>query len=199
MNIQKAVAAKFCVLAVLIAIAALLSAGAFAQENKTLRKTTGSTLEIRTYVEIPEATEPCTPAECEWFKQLREAGNAAQLKDDGNSIRKYVLLFAEGLEKSYRVPLPDRPPQNLIAGRRLSPSKFLSAMRNGTVELLVEIRADGSVGDINVAKGLSKELDQLAIYNARQSIFLPAVKDRVFIPAWHRMDTKFFLASPRYR
>jgi hypothetical protein len=166
---------------------------AVCQEPKTVKKTTGPNLEIRTYVEIPEATEPCSPQECEWWKQLREAGNNLQKKSDEKSRKRFDRLFVEGLEKSYRVPLPDRPPQNLASGPQRSLATVGKAIEKGTVEFSIEIRADRSIGDIKVVKGVNKVLDQFCVQNAREGIFLPAVKDHAFVTDWQTRQSTFFL------
>lgn len=161
------------------------------QETKTLTKRTGSDLTIGTYKEIPEAAEPCTPAECEWWKQIREAGNNLLRKGDDKSKKKYVLLFVEGMEKTYRVPLADRPPQLLVSARPTQPAQDIRP-KNGKVELSVEVRADGSVGEVKVVKGLRSDMDQHCIQPQRQSIFLPAVKNYAFVTEWQKAACTFW-------
>lgn len=154
------------------------------QETKTIRKNTaGSSLVISTYVEIPEATEQCAPAECDWWKRLREAGNNLQRKGDEKSTRKFVMLFLEGIEKSYRIPLKDRPPQVLISPKS-APLNPGVRMKNGEVAVSVEFRADGSVGEIKLVKGLRSDMDERCIQAARQNIFLPALKNGKFVTDW---------------
>jgi|CXWL01.1.fsa_nt_gi hypothetical protein len=165
-----------------------------AQQTKTEKRIRGSVLEVGGFMEIPHATEPCNQSECEWFRQLREAGNRAQRNRNEKSTKKYMLLLVEGLQKSYRVPLADRPPQKLVDGPSPLPGNFWRAMRDGTVELSVETRADGSVGDVIVVQGLNKDLDQLSVSEIRQSIFLPAVRDRVFVTDWLKTRRTFFVA-----
>lgn len=153
------------------------------QETKTVRKDGGSVLAISIYKEIPEATEQCAPAECEWWKQFRDAGNDLQQKGNEKSNRKFVMLFVEGLEKSYRIPLKDRPPQVLFSVRP-APLNPGVRMKNGKVALSVEFRADGSVGEIKLVKGLRPDMDERCVQATRQIIFLPAVKDGVFVTEW---------------
>lgn len=173
---------------------ALCGGNVFCQEKKVSKTTSvGNTVSVatKTYTEIPEATEPCTPAECEWWKQLRQAGNDLQKKEDEKSKRRFVLLFAEGLEKSYRIPLKDRPPQ-FLAGESVQIADLMKPMIingtrvpkrkiNGEVVLSVEYRSDGSVGEIKIVKGLDPEVDNRAVQAARQTIFLPAIKNGVFV------------------
>jgi hypothetical protein len=160
----------------LFLIATALVIEAAGQESKTVTKISGSGAEVHTYRKIPEATEPCLPAECEWWKRLRQAGNELQRKGDDKSQRRFVTLFVEGLENSYRVPVKDRPAQPLTFG----PMVRVSGV-NGTVQLSVEFLADASVGEVSVIKGVGKAIDQSCIQSARQILFLPAIKDGLFV------------------
>ena len=54
----------------------------------------------------------------------------------------------------------------------------------GAIELSIEYRADGSIGEIKILKGLDKEMDSYAVQAARQNIFLPAIKDGAFVTDW---------------
>src|SRR5947208_10526778 len=92
----------------------LMTALASAQDTKTRRTTSGSSVSVFTYKEIPAATEPCTSEECDWWNRLREAGNKLMRKGDEKSRNVFASLFVEGITKSYSVPLADRPPQLLF-------------------------------------------------------------------------------------
>jgi hypothetical protein len=163
----------------------LITASTSAQETKTRTTTTGSEVSVTSYEEIPAATEPCTFAECDWWNRLREAGNKMLRKGDQESKSVFASLFVEGIEKSYRVPLADRPAQGLSpAPMCLQPSDLPAKQRTGTVRLSVEQRADGSVGEVKVVNGLRPEADRRCIQAARNVIFLPAVKDRQFVTQW---------------
>jgi hypothetical protein len=136
------------------------------------------------YPEIPEATEPGAPEEYEWWERLRKAGDDLQKKQDEKTKKRFYLLMYEGQEKAYRIPLKDRPPQTLVSGR-MDPKKIIT----GIVVLSVEYRADSSVGDIQVIKGLSPEVDESVILATRQSVFLPAIKNGAFVT--HRENAEF--------
>ncbi len=194
MNIQEIFLSKRIVTNLAIYGLVVVAAGGgkvLCQESKTVKKSTGSSLVISTYKEIPEATEPCTPLECEWWKQMREAGNDLLRKGDDKTKKKYALLFVEGIEKAYRIPLADRPPQPLVTQRpATSPRDIIP--KNGKVELSVEVRADGSLGEIKVVKGLRSDMDQSCVQSKRQSIYLPAVRDRVFATEWQEATCSFW-------
>lgn len=164
-------------------------------QEKTIRSQRGSTVLVSTYNEIPEATEQCSQEEKLWWDSLRKAGNALQKKMDAKSQAKFAVIFAEGLEKGYRIPLKDRPPQALLLGRVVFPDVVLARARTmgleGSIELSIEYRADGSIGDVNVVNGLDKEMDRYAVQAARQNIFLPAVKDGAFVSAWRSGAVRF--------
>jgi hypothetical protein len=160
----------------------LMTALASAQDTKTRTTTAGSVVSVFTYKEIPAATGPCTFEECDWWNRLREAGNKLLRKGDGKSRSVFASLFVEGIEKSYRVPSDDRPPQVLID--RPVQIADLPIKPNGTVRLSAEYRADGSIGDIKLLNGLGSEVDKRCIRAARNVIFLPAVRDRKFVTEW---------------
>jgi len=163
----------------------LMTAHASAQDTKTRTTTAGSVVSVDTYKEIPPATEPCASAECDWWNRLRDAGNKMLRKGDQKSKSVYASLFVEGIERSYRVPLQDRPPLALsVAPMCLQPSDLPVRQRNGTISLSVEHRADGSVGEVKVVNGLRPEADRRCIQATRNIIFLPAVKDRQFVTQW---------------
>ena len=115
---------------------------------------------------------------------MREAGNKLLQKADQKSSRAFATLFLEGIEKSYKVPLADRPGKFLFYGQTVQISDLPAQQRNGTVRLSVEYRADGSVGEIKVLSGMGTKVDQRCIQAARSVIFLPAVKDRQFVTEW---------------
>lgn len=168
----------------------LMTAHASAQDTKTRRTVSGSSVSVWSYEEIPAATEPCTSEECDWWNRLREAGNKLLRKGDQKSSRAYASLFVEGIVKSYKVPLADRPSKVLFFAQPVQTD--LPSKRNGTVRLSVEHRADGSVGEIKVLSGLGTQVDQRCIQAARNVIFLPAVKDRQFVTEWQTPEFKFF-------
>lgn len=169
-------------------------------QDKSIKTYRGSTVLVSTYNEIPEATEQCSQEEKQWWDSLRKAGNDLQKKMDQKSQTKLAILFAEGLEKAYRIPLKDRPPQVLLPGKVVFPDLLVARARakglKGTIELSIEYRADGSIGDVKIVKGLDKEMDGYAVRAARQNIFLPAIKDGAFVTDWRSGGLKF--STQRY-
>jgi len=172
----------------------LMTALASAQDTKTRTTTAGSTVSVFTYKEIPEATEPCTPEECDWWNRLREAGNKLLRKGGGKSEKVFASLFVEGITNSYSVPLEDRPSQVLvdppvqIADLPLKP--------NGTVRLSVEYRADGSIGEVKTLSGLGP-VDRRCIQAAMSVIFLPPVRDHKFVTQRQKAEYKFYAVEAR--
>ena len=164
-------------------------------QDKTITTNRGSSVLIRSYNEIPEATEQYSPEENQWWDSLRQAGNEFLKKLDKKSQAKFAVLFSEGIGKGYRVPLKDRPPQVLDSAKPAFPASLLARMRtyrrHGTIELLIEYRADGSVGDVKLVKGLDKEMDSYVVQAARQNIFIPAIKDGSFVTDWRKGEIKY--------
>jgi hypothetical protein len=172
----------------------LMTAPASAQDTKTRTTKVGSSgISIMHYTEIPAATEPCTSEECDWWNRLREAGNKLLRKGDQKSSSAYASLFVEGIVKSYKVPLADRPGKVLFS--RPVQIADLPLKPNGTVRLSVEYRADGSVGEIKVLSGMGTRVDQRCIQAARSVIFLPTIKDRQFVTEWQTPEYKFHAAG----
>lgn len=169
-------------------------------QQKTLTSYRGSTVVISTYNEIPEATEQCSQEEKQWWEGLRKAGNDLQRKMDKKSQTKLAVLFAEGLGRGYRIPLKDRPPQVLLSGKVVFPDLLLTRARikglKGSIDLSIEYRADGSIGEIKILKGLDKEMDGYAVRAARETIFIPAIKDGTFVTYWRSGGLKF--STQRY-
>lgn len=161
------------------------------QKVEQVKKITGSSIRLFSVEEIPKASEGCAPAECEWWGQLRDTGNDLQRKPDTKSKRRFVTLFLLGLERAYRVPIRDRPSQALFIARPALLGHGLPK-KNGIVSLSVEVRSDGSVGEVNVLKGLRSDMDESCVHAQRQSIFLPAVKDRVFVTDWQKAECRFW-------
>ena len=57
------------------------------------------------------------------------------------------------------------------------------------MELSVEYRADASIGEVQVKKGLGWGLDEDAVQAARHCVFLPAIRDGAFVN--HVGEVKF--------
>ena len=169
------------------------------KKEKRIVSHDGSTVEIRTYTAIPEATEPCAPAVCDWWNQIRRANadlNLGYQKRNEKSIlaarNRYFVLLYEGQQKGYRVPLKDGPPHALVLGFAAHPYVAKKARINGEVVVSIEISNDGTVGDPRVTKGLGWGLDESAIQAVRQAVFLPAIKDGAFVAHQSTMKFTFF-------
>jgi TonB family protein len=69
--------------------------------------------------------------------------------------------------------------------RRLRPAYPESAARaeaEGTVDVLVDVRADGEVGDVQIARWAGFGLDEITVATVRQMHFFPAMKNGSPIP-----------------
>lgn len=190
----------FCLIAISASALSVSAQDPTKSSNKEMRIVSreGSTVEIRTYTAIPEATEPCAPAVCDWWNQIRRANadlNLGYQKRNEKSIvaarDRYFVLLYEGQQKGYPVPLKDRPPQSLILGMPAYPYIAKKNRINGEVVLSIEISNDGTVGDAQVTKGLGWGLDESAIQAARQAVFLPAIKDGTFVAKQSTVKFKF--------
>ncbi|MFY9622453.1 MAG: energy transducer TonB [Pyrinomonadaceae bacterium] len=184
---------------VIIALAAFPSPGVrvSAQSKKTVvttRTSSGTSVTLKNYEEIPEGTEPSTPEEAEWWKKVRKTGNDLQ-KNGGEKTRsKFFQLLAEGLQKRYRIPLKDRQPQVLESGNVVYPELARLVRTHkivGTVGFVVEYRADGSVGEVKIIKRLKLGLDESVVRAQFQQVFLPAIQNGAFVTAYREAEIRF--------
>jgi len=147
---------------------------------------------IREYHDIEEATEPCTPEECQWWNQVRTIGNALNEKDDKRLKARFLVLLHEGRQKSYRVPVKDRLPQVLgDFGRPAYTLEFYSGKVSGSAAVSIEYRADGSVGEVKIVKSLGLGIDEGLMRGFRKSVFLPAVENRAFVTSLYTITVEF--------
>jgi TonB family protein len=175
----------------LLAIVPSARSGIF-QSKTVVTTTSAKTVEVKTYKEIPEGTEPCTPEESEWWKQLRKASNDLQTKGDEKSKTRFALLLYEGQQKAYRIPVKDRPAQMLVGARVRHSEMVWTKKINGTVVLSIEYRADGVVGDVRLIKGVGFGMDENVIQAKREALFLPAVRDGAFVTDWQKAEITFY-------
>lgn len=95
---------------------------------------------------------------------------------------KYSELLREGQEKSYSPPIGEHAgPITLYRGIPRYTEQARHKDISGQVNLRVEFRADGAIGDVQVMSGLGYGLDENAVKAIRQMIFLPAIKDGAFL------------------
>lgn len=160
----------------------VLAASALGQAPTDSEKARTAALRMLHSREVPEATLPCTPEEARWWQDLRQAAKAVQDTRGGRKEKdKFLRLLQEGQEKSYQVPIPNRRAMVLS---RVQPGYSEAARRRlvkGSMALVMELRPDGFVGEVEVVQGLDPDLDQNAIEAARRTVFLPAVQDRKFV------------------
>ena len=132
--------------------------------------------------EVPDATLPCTMDETQWWLDIQESARQVQKTRGGKKEKqKFFDLLQLGEDKSLQPPIVDIKPVVLA---KFEPQYDEDGRRrkiNGNVVMLVELRKDGFIGDVQVRKGLTPGLNQKAEEAARRTIFLPAVKDRKFV------------------
>ncbi len=56
-----------------------------------------------------------------------------------------------------------------------------------------EFRSDGKIGEVKVVSGLKDGLDEQAIKATRETLFLPGVKDGMFVAVWMPLWVEFNL------
>jgi TonB family protein len=165
-----------------IVLLLVLTGGALTQSPTESDRARKSALQMARGHEIPAATLPCSPEEAKWWEDLRAAGKAVQeTRGDKKEKEKFLRLLQQGQEKSYQPPIPD----NRVIVLSKTPPRYSEAARRkmirGTVAMVVELRPDGFVGEVEIVQGLDPGLDENAAEAARRTIFLPPVKDRKFV------------------
>jgi len=177
----------------------VITSGAFAQS--TPAQTDSDRAEKRALEglrrrEIPEATLACTAYEARWWSDLRSAGAAVRNTIGGKKeAKKFLGLLAEGQAKSYQPPISDRGVTLLNQVPLASTKESRQQNISGELALVVELRPDGTVGEVKIVQGLGYGLDETAKEAARQMTFLPAVKDRKFVS--FRMPMTMSVATRR--
>jgi TonB family protein len=165
----------------------LLSGSAWAQSSDSNRAAQQALNALR-HREIPEATLPCTTEEREWWNKLRAAGEAVRKNmGDESDTRKFHKLFAQGIKESYQPPIENRGPTILYQVPFRPTEESRKKKISGALALTVELRADGTVGEIKIVQGLGHGLDESATEAARRIVFLPTVKDRKFVTVYSPM------------
>jgi TonB family protein len=161
---------------------------------------------------IPEATKPCSPEVAKWWQDIRAAlmdvveyrrshptRRGSEIKEFDKRVKaaraKLLALVKEGQEKSYGPPIEDSAnPIILYAGRPDYTERARENNTMGKIDLHIEYRADGTVGEVKVIEeGLKDGLNEKAIEAMRGTLFLPAVQNGVFTTVWKRAYVEFNL------
>jgi len=142
--------------------------------------------------EIPEASLSSSTPEAEWWSELRAAGKAIrESRGAKKESDRFIKLIKDGLEKSYQAPIPNRGATVLWKAVPEYTAEARSKQIRGSVALAVELRPDGTVGEVIIAQSLDPGLDQVAVNTALKLVFLPMVKDRKFVSSMMPMTMSF--------
>ena len=174
---------KIC--AVLVPLTLIMSSAAVAQSQTDADRAAQQAVKAVHSHDVPEASLPCSPDETKWWSDLRAAAKAISTSRAGKSeTEKLMRLIKEGIEKSYQIPVPDHYAIVLWRALPQYTEEARRKMAKGSVALAVELRPDGTVGEVKVAQSLDSSLDKVAIESARKLIFVPAIKNRKFVSVW---------------
>jgi TonB family protein len=196
---ETSMAQTFTACCKILFLSLVITGGAFAQSTPSQTDSDRAEKRAREGLrrrEIPEATLPCTADEARWWSDLRSAGAAVRSTMGGKKeTKKFLGSLAEGREKSYQPPIPDRGVTLLHQVPFQSTEESRKKNVSGSLALVVELRPDGTVGEVKIVQGLGYGLDEKAAEAARWMIFLPAVKDRKFVS--FRMPMTMSVATRR--
>jgi TonB family protein len=181
-----------CQICLLVLFVMACSAVGLAQSQTDADRAAQAAVKAVRSRDIPEASLPCTADEAKWWNDLRMAGKAINPARAGKSETENLMkLIKEGVEKSYQIPVPDHYAIVLWRAVPQYTEEARNKKINGSVALAVELLPDGTVGEVKVAQGLDPGLDKIAVETARKLIFLPAIKNRKFVPVWSPMTMSF--------
>lgn len=112
--------------------------------------------------------------------------------DIATAVEKYRQVLAEGRAKAYQAPIADAVQPVIF---HISAPGYTEQARknkiNGTVSMQAEFRSDGTIGEVKVVSGLKDGLDEKAIKAVRETLFLPSVKDEMFVTVWKPLQVEF--------
>jgi TonB family protein len=132
--------------------------------------------------QIPEATLPCSPEVKAWWDGVRAAAEAVQhSRGDQKDRKRFAQTLAEGATKSFNPPIPERKPFYLSITKPAYTEDGRRHRVTGIIMLRVEYRADGTIGEVTALNSLGYGLDEAAIAAARKTVFIPAVRNGVFV------------------
>ncbi len=100
---------------------------------------------------------------------------------DSAETKRFRKLLEQGQKESFQPPITNRGAAILYQVPFRSTAESLKKNITGSLALTVELRPDGSVGEVRIVQGLGYGLDESAAEAARKIVFLPAVKERKFV------------------
>jgi TonB family protein len=156
--------------------------------------------------EIIDAKRREKPAQTAWYyahppgsrtdqeRGLRKKEFDKLEADIATAVERYWQALAEGQVKSYRAPIEDSAhPIVLYAGVPRYTEEARKNKVQGRVSMQAEFRSDGKIGEVKVVSGLKDGLDEQAIKVTRETLFLPGVKDGMFVTIWIPLSVEFNL------
>jgi TonB family protein len=107
------------------------------------------------------------------------------------ATRKYLGVLKDGRDKAYTPPILPRRFLVLYTARPNYTELARRKKTGGDVRLRVELRSDGTVGDVSIVSGLGDGLDENAIKAVRRTVFLPQVGKGGFQTVFSPMEVSF--------
>jgi TonB family protein len=122
-----------------------------------------------------EATEPRSELENRLFAGKRSYTLSVNMPNLNTATGSWIIHFAERAPGTEHSPIA--APEIVSKFDPAYPSDLIHDGVQGTVILTATIRADGSVGDISIAKSLDPRLDQNAAEALSRWFFRPALRN----------------------
>jgi TonB family protein len=109
------------------------------------------------------------------------------------ATRKYLDALKDGRDKAYTPPILPRRFLVLYTARPNYTERARRKKTAGDVRLQVELRSDGTIGDVRIVSGLGDGLDENAVKAVRQTVFLPQIGKGGFETVSRPMEVSFNL------
>ena len=122
-----------------------------------------------------ETTEPRSDLEKRVFAGRRSYGLLVNMPNLNTTTGSWIIHFVEREPGSAQSPIA--APEVVKKSDPAYPGELMQDGIQGTVILTAIIRADGSVGDIVIAKSLEPRLDRNAAQALSRWLFRPALKN----------------------
>jgi TonB family protein len=125
-------------------------------------------------------------------RELLPPKKLTELNDAIKSTReKFSGLLREGAEKSYRVPIADRRPLIMQSAMpRYTPEARRWKIK-GVILASAQFLADGTIGEVEIKRGLGYGLVESAVDAIYRLPFLPAIKDGRFVEFSQTIQVEF--------
>jgi TonB family protein len=132
-----------------------------------------------------------TGAGCEVSTYLIGNRRPAMGTQLAENVQNITPIVASPQPISLECPVPFGYPHVIQAAQVFTPQIAVRGNKGGTVLVLIDLRADGTVSDAHIQKSPSDDLNGAALQAARESIYAPEYVACVAVPARYIFVVEF--------